>query len=194
MKPLLWLLAVLLLTGVLIYGALDSSAFPIDNSVQPGNVIYSGHSGLAIHGGPLNARNLAPGEAYTRMGSLCAQNKNSSDLKYRGWFKGASGGQILTHYTQMTVEKQLTSGWQVVKTIRGYPGVGGDRLFSYFEFPGFHPLAPLRSIVAGRLAPGQQDCYRFSARLAEVTPNAVQDQNLKFVLFFEANEIENTGR
>ena len=125
---------------------------------------------------------------------MCARNDGEQPLQYRAYFKGAQpGGRLLVQFTQMVVEKQVQGGWQVVKRLRGYPGVGGDRLFHYFQFPGFHPFGIHHFVATGTLSPGQQACYRFSARLAEVTPNAVQNQALDFALFVEAAGVDTPG-
>jgi hypothetical protein len=172
-----------LLLVIAVFGV-STGAWFSTTSYAPGSIIVSGTLDLAISGGPLFAQKLAPGEAYTEMGTFCVQNSGTLPLKYRGQFLAAEGSaRGLLSYSNLKVERQTSAGWEIIQDL------GGTQLPGYFIFPGLDQLFRHPDIVDGTLTPSAQHCYRLWVKLDGMTPNEFQNAEMNFALVLHATQI-----
>lgn len=195
MKLKLYSVLILIFISIaLISGLKGAGAWFSDSKKLPNNIIRSGSLDLQLSGGPLNANDLEPGANYTQMGSFCNNNSGTIDLKYRGLFESDMPASTdLIKFLTIKVEMKTNGDWATLQEIQGNPAIETDGLRYYFKFSDQDPAIINKYLVSGNLIPGEEICYRLSAKLNASTPNYDQHKTIDFVLHLQVTQITNPG-
>ncbi|HZW02890.1 MAG TPA: hypothetical protein VFF68_03115 [Anaerolineaceae bacterium] len=193
-KSRLLLITAFVLVYTLASGIVTTGAWFTDSASSGGAIISSGSLDLQVTGGPLQADNLAPGEAYTPMGSFCTKNSGTIDLKFRGLFKVIdTSSSDLLDYLAMKVETLSAGEWTPLLEISSTAPDEGDRIRAYFLVPGQAPWTINKHVLTEDLTPGEETCYRLFVNLNAGTPDSLQGQSLGFVLDLYAVQVNQPG-
>ncbi|MDD5371411.1 MAG: hypothetical protein PHQ40_20205 [Anaerolineaceae bacterium] len=156
--------------------------------------MHSGLLDLNVSGGPLDRTDLKPGLNFTELGAICTKNNGSIDLKFRGLFETDQKPEsdLLTFVT-LRVELKINGVWSIINEISGKPSIETDGLPYYFKYPDQDPRIINLYVISSNLAPSQETCYRFSAKLDLAAPESVLDKLIPFNLHFFATQTTNPG-
>ena len=191
---LLLILAGILTAGTMVFGLVGSGAWFSDMVTSAGSVIATGTLDLQVSGEPFKATDLEPGAEYSEMGTFCAKSTGTTDLKFRSLFETAANPtHDLLKFVTLKVEQNTSEGWLMINEVAGNPTVETDGLPYYFKYPDQDPNIINHYIVTQDLTPGQEVCYRLSAKLDADTPDTLQFTSLEFVLKLYATQKSNPG-
>jgi hypothetical protein len=159
-------------------GANASGAWYLGAFDGSNTVFKTGKLRLEITGAPLAAENLAPGDPYAAMGVFCVRNTGSLPLEYSGRLQYPRPLQAgMLAFVDLMVENQSGQDWTVTNEFLAGQASRLPALWRYV-LPAL--WSPNQAIVRGTLIPGQEQCYRVSARLVGETPNRYQNTTVHF--------------
>lgn len=193
-KPLLLIFSILLLLDIVVFGLTESGAWYVDSASSGMTIITAGSLDLRVTTMEESPSNISPGGDFSPIGTFCNHNNGSTDLKFRGIFEsGSSFDHEMLSFITMKVERRVPEEWAEEKLIQGSPKEEKDALERYFLFPNQNPKHEPRYIVEGVLRPGEETCYRLSAKIEDKVPKKFQQLSLDFFLHQYATQTTNPG-